>query len=154
MAAATDNLNIPERCDPSAFKHEAVAGSSAEYYKGAMIAIDVDATGSPFVRATAGDLSLRVVGRCEDRLTTGASNTKRLVVKSGIFRYASGATFEAIDAQDVGKVCYVIDDQTVGISGATGANAVAGRIYAVDASGVWVKFDPWDAPAKGATAGA
>lgn len=156
MAAATDNLNIPERCDPSAFKHERVAGSSAEYYKGAMIAIDVDATGSPFVRATAGDLSLRVVGRCEDRLTTGASNTKRLVAKSGIFRYASGTAAEAIDADDVGKVCYVIDDQTVGIQGGgtVPTNAVAGRIYDVDANGVWVKFDPWNAPAKGATAGA
>lgn len=154
MAAATDNLNIPERCDPSAFKHERVAASSAEYYKGAMLAIDVDATGSPFVRATAGDLSLRVVGRCEDRLTTVASNTRRVVAKSGIFRYASGGTFEAIDANDIGKICYVVDDQTVGISGATGANAVAGRIYDVDANGVWVKFDPWDAPAKGVTAGA
>lgn len=139
---------------PHATRHERLAGSSDEFYVGQLLAIDVDATGSPVVPAAAGDLTLQVCGRCEQRLTTGANNTKTVKFKSGCFYYGNGAAFEAIDANDIGKQCYVVDDQTVGISGATGANAKAGRIYDFDSTlGVAVNIQfPGDI-ARGATTG-
>lgn len=146
----TDNRDTKERRLPHATRHERVAGSSDEFYVGQLVAIDIDATGSPVVPAAAGDLTLQVCGRSEQRLTTGASNTKKLKFKSGAFYYANGTTFEAIDANDIGKQCFVIDDQTVGISGATGANCKAGRIYDFDEYGVCVNIE-WP---QGATLGA
>lgn len=149
----TDNRDTKERAMPHATRHERLAGSSDEFYCGQLVAIDVDATGSPVVPAAAGDLTLQVCGRCEERLTTGANNTKTVKFKSGCFYYASGGTFEAIDANDIGKQCFVVDDQTVGISGATGANAKAGRIYDVDQYGVAVNIEWPSGVTLGATTG-
>jgi hypothetical protein len=150
MAALTADRDTKERRVPHATRHERLAGSSDEFYVGQLVAIDVDATGSPVVPAAAGDLTLQVCGRCEERLTTGANNTKTVKFKSGAFYYNNGATFEAIDANDIGKQCFVVDDNTVGISGATGANAKAGRIYDFDEYGVCVNIE-WP---QGATLGA
>ena len=149
MALSADR-DTKERAVPHATRHERLAASSEEFYVGQLVAIDVDATGSPVTPAVAGDLTLQVCGRCEERLTTGANNTKTVKFKSGCFYYASGGTFEAIDANDIGKQCFVVDDQSVGISGATGDNAKAGRIYDVDAYGVAVNIE-WP---QGATLGA
>lgn len=125
---------------PHATRHERLAASSEEFYVGQLVGIDTNVAGSPVTPAVAGDLTLQICGRCEERLSTGASNTKTVKFKSGCFYYASGTTFETIDADDIGEVCYVVDDQTVGLSGATGANAIAGRVYDVDTYGVAVNI--------------
>lgn len=136
--ALSNNRNTLERAMPHATRHERLAASSKEFYIGQLVGIDTSVAGSPVSPAVAGDLTFQVCGRCEQRLTTGANNTKTVKFKSGCFYWASGGTFEAIDADDIGEVAYVVDDQTVGISGATGANAIAGRIYDVDSYGVAV----------------
>lgn len=153
MAVLTADRDTKERRVPHATRHERLAGSSDEFYVGQLVAIDVDATGSPVVPAAAGDLTLQVCGRCEERLTTGANNTKTIKFKSGCFYYANGATFEAIDANDIGKQCFVVDDQTVGISGATGANCKAGRVYDFDEYGVAVNIEWPQGAILGATTG-
>jgi hypothetical protein len=153
MALSTDR-NTLERAMPHATRHERLAASSKEFYVGQLVAIDVDATGSPVTPAVAGDLTLQVCGRCEQRLTTGANNTKTVKFKSGCFYWANGGTFEAIDANDIGKQCFVVDDQTVGISGATGANAKAGRVYDFDSTlGVAVNTEWPSGVTLGATTG-
>lgn len=153
MAAATTDLNIAERASPSAMVHERVCAGTANYFKGAMIAIDYAVAGAPFIRATAGDLNARVVGRCEETKSLAAINSSSITLKakSGIFRYA-GVT---VGTADVGKPCYVIDDQTVTCDAGGTVNAIAGRVYEVEGSGafVWVKFDPFTVN-LGATAGA
>jgi len=131
---------------PHATRHERLAASSKEFYCGQLVGIDTNVTGSPVTPAVAGDLTLQICGRCEERLTTGANNTKTVKFKSGCFYYASGGTFEALTADDVGAQCFVVDDQTVGKSGATGANAKAGRVYDVDQYGVAVNIE-WPQPA-------
>lgn len=152
MAFLAADRDTPEKYAPDAMLHERVATSSKTYYRGQIIAEKVGTTGAPFIGATAGDLTLRVIGRCEQALVTVGSNTKTLKVRSGIFHYANGTSGEAIAAADCGKICYVVDDQTVGISGNSAANAIAGRIYDVDSGGVWVQMG-FNAPARGATAG-
>lgn len=135
-------------------RHERLAAASTTFYKGGLVCIDIDAAGSPLVKAAAGDLTLRVVGVSEEGKTTPSSPAARLKYRTGIFPFVSGSAGEAIDANDVGKICYVIDDVTVGISGNSAANAVAGRIYEFEsASKVWVYIEhPASAPV-GATAG-
>lgn len=154
MTALSADKDVQEKASPKAMRHERLAAASTTFYKGGMVCIDVNATGSPLVKAAAGDLTLRVVGISEEGKTTPSSPAKNLKFRSGIFPFVSGGTFEAIDADDVGKICYVLDDQTVGISGATGANAVAGRIYEYEsATKVWVEINWPSAAPVGATAG-
>lgn len=135
--ALSDNRDTKERAAPWAFRHEALGGTSQDFYKGQLVAIDI--TDGRLYPAVADDLNLQVCGRCEEEYSTGASETAKMIkFKSGIFYWASGGTFEAIDVADRGKLCYVVDDETVGISGATGDNAIAGYIYDVDQYGVAV----------------
>lgn len=150
MALSADR-DTKERAVPVATRHERLAASSKEFYVGQLVAIDTNATGSPVTPAVPGDLNLQVCGRCEQRLTTGANNTKTVKFKSGCFYYASGTTFEEIDSADIGAQCFVVDDQTVGLSGATGANIKAGRVYDVDSYGVAVYIEWPQAAVIGAT---
>jgi hypothetical protein len=142
--ALTADRDTKERCVPQATRHERLAASSEEFYVGQLVAIDRSVAGSPVVPAVGGDLDLQVCGRCEERLSTGANNTKTVKFKSGCFYYASGTTFETVDADDIGEPVYVIDDETVGLRGGatvTALNAVAGRVYDVDQYGVAVYIE-------------
>lgn len=138
MAAATADRDTQEKIAAFSFDHGCLGTDSTQFYKGTQVGIDLS-TGR-LVNAIAADLNVQVVGCCsENRLTlAGASNTKRVQFRSGIFNYASGTAGEAIVEADRGQVCYVLDNQTVGLDGNTAANSIAGRIYDVDADGVWV----------------
>ncbi len=143
MAFLAADRDTVERAHPGAHYHHILAKDSKQYYKGQLVGVDLD--DGKLVGVTAGDLTIQAVGRCEENVLTGTSNTRKIKVKSGCFRWASGASAEAITAAHRGQVCYVIDDQTVGISGATGANMIAGRIEDVNTGGVDV-FTMWPLP--------
>lgn len=125
-----------ERASAFAFDHAILGGDSTQFYKGGLVAVDL--SDGKLYPAEAGDLNQVVVGRCEETVLTGASNSEPVKFRSGIFNYASGAEGEAITVADVGQVCYVLDDESVGIDGNSQANSIAGRIYDVDSHGVWV----------------
>lgn len=128
-----------EMTSPFALRSECLGGTSQDFYKGQLVAVET-ADGRLYP-AVAGDLTRVTVGRCEETYSTGASETaKKIKYKSGIFNYTSGTSGEAIAADDRYKPCYVLDDESVGLSGNSGANAVAGMIYDVDSDGVWVSI--------------
>jgi hypothetical protein len=149
MAFLDADRDTKERQSPNAEYHHVLGKDSTQYYKGQLVAIDLD--DGKLAGATAGDLTLMVLGRCEENVLTGTSNTRRIKVKSGRFYYASGADAEAITVAKRGQDCYVIDDQTVGLSGNNGANARAGKIYDVDSYGVCVEIEPFAQGLRGAT---
>jgi hypothetical protein len=64
----------------------------------------------------------------------------RAVDREGWFRFANSAAGDLIALADVGKVCYIVDDQTVAKTDGGGTRSVAGRIRDVDAQGVWIEF--------------
>ena len=41
---------------------------------------------------------------------------------------------------DIGADCYIVDDQTVAKTSGTNTRSVAGKVFDVDADGVWVDF--------------
>ena len=53
---------------------------------------------------------------------------------------ANSAAADQITAADIGNDCYGVDDQTVAKTNGANTRSVAGKIYDVDAQGVWVKF--------------
>ena len=58
-------------------------------------------------------------------------------VEHGIFRWNNYAS-DAVTSASIQRACYVLDDQTVAATSATGARGPAGIVVDVDSDGVWV----------------
>lgn len=115
-------------------------------YRGSLTA--TNAAGNDTPAANTG--TLRVTGVAEIQLVNaGAAATVDGVTKStGVHYFANDGTNPVTQA-DIGKLCYVVDDQTVQ-RGGTGCNGVvAGLVDAVDSGGVWVYVDPTIGSASG-----
>ena len=105
---------------------------------GAMI--QIAATGFAVTAvATAANVT---IGRADETVdnTGGAAGDKRIKVRRGVFRFANSAAADLIARTEIGKPCYVVDDQTVAKTNNAGARPVAGKVFGVDAQGVWVEF--------------
>lgn len=124
-------------------------------YAGTIVARDANGDAVP-ASDTAG---LRVMGRAEAQAdnTDGAAGDIKVKVRLGCFKFANSAT-AAIDADDLGKMAVVEDDQTVA---ETSTNLVcAGRITGLDDDGanVWIDtrhafYGPRTLPTLGSTNG-
>ncbi len=106
---------------------------STTIFQGAMVCID--AAGKAIECAVA--TTLKGAGRAEATVVAGASNTLKVPLKSGIFKWALDGTNPPVQG-DVGELAYATDDQTIS-NNATGNSAV-GRIHQVDSDGVWVSM--------------
>lgn len=63
-------------------------------------------------------------------------------VKSDTVRnYWNSAGGDLITLADVGKDCFIVDDQTVALTSNSNARCRAGKIHNVTEAGVWVRFD-------------
>lgn len=109
--------------------------ASAVCFQGAMAVLDAGYV-KPGVTAT----GLVAVGRFEATVdnSAGAGGAMQAEVKEGTFRFANSADADEITQADVGADCYVVDDQTVAKTDATGTRSRAGKIVAVDNGEVWV----------------
>lgn len=90
--------------------------------------------------ATGGQVAIGVFDERADN-ATGAAGDINAKVRSGIFRFGNSASDEALAVSDVGKECFIVDDQTVAKT-AAGGRSVAGIVRDVDSNGVWVEFAP------------
>jgi hypothetical protein len=115
-------------------------------YEGAMIAIDVTGYARP-ARLTApstGDTVIGIAFRRADNTITGhvAGGIQVQVRDNDVAFMNSGTTSDLITNISVGLPCYVIDDNTVGLTNAGGTTrTTAGNIYWVNETGqVGVKF--------------
>lgn len=72
---------------------------------------------------------------------TGADGAIRGEVEAGVFGpFANSTSTDAIALADVGADCYVVDNQTVAKTSGGNTRSVAGKVWDVSTSGVWVKF--------------
>lgn len=127
---ATKPFDAPERSGLVLFLPVAAATT---LYAGVLGAVDAAGRAVP-ASDTAG---LRVIGRVEHDVFNagGSAGDLNAQIKRGCFRYNNSAT-AAVDADDIGKICFIQDDITVA---ETSTHKVkAGRVVAVDANGVWV----------------
>lgn len=136
MAALAADRNTPEMASPaSAINQVAEGADSTQFYAGGIVCLD---TADGKVKKGAISTTQICLGRCEENLLTLTSNTRRPRVKSGIFKWGNSAAGDAIANDDIGKVCYIVDDQTVALTSNTNTRSPAGMIVAVDSDGVWV----------------
>jgi hypothetical protein len=134
MALSADR-DTPEAQHPASMLHEFTGADSTQFYKGGIVVLD-QADGK--LKKGSTDTACVAVGRCEENYLTGSSNTRKIKAKSGIFRFGNSASSDAIAADDIGKDCYIVDDETVALTDGSATRSKAGTIYDVDSSGVWV----------------
>lgn len=99
-----------------------------------------NATG--FATKGAATIGCRGVGIATERVDNsgGAAGDLSIKVRSGVFRVGNSAAADEIIDDDIGKLCYIVDDQTVAKTNGSNTRPVAGIVADVDANGVHVLF--------------
>ena len=82
------------------------------------------------------------VGRAEKTVdnSAGALGALSLDYSLGSFLFANLAA-DLVTIADIGKPCFIADDQTVARTDGTATRSRAGIVEAVEATGVWVRCD-------------
>ena len=135
MAALTQDRNTPRRTGDLLSMGMA---ANAKIFTGSLVARNATGYATPGAVAT----TLLGMGRASEQVdnTGGADGDKSIEVEKGIFKFANEGT-DLVTVADIGNDCYIVDDQTVAKTNGTGTRSVAGKVFGVDADGVWVKFD-------------
>ena len=136
MAALTTDRNTPARVGD--VRNEPLAAAAKVF------------SGSIVMRNAAGYLTKGAVvtgafgvGRAEGVFdnSAGAAGALFADYRTGIFRFANATAGDLITQADVGKLCYILDDQTVAKTDGTGTRSRAGFIDGIEGVSVWVRMD-------------
>ena len=106
-------------------------------YAGALVAASSTGLATPGAVATA----LTYLGRAEEQVdnTGGAASAKSVLIRMGkAFKFKNYATDPVVQA-DMGKVCYIFDDEQVAHTDGSAARSAAGKVVGVETDGVWVQ---------------
>lgn len=125
-AASSDNKSL-------------LIAASMLIYAGALVARSATGYATKGAAAT----TLVGVGRAAERVdnSSGSAGDKRIKVEPGIFRFANSSSTDEITIAEIGKPCFIVDDQTVAKTNGSSTRSVAGFVHDVDSIGVWVEFD-------------
>jgi len=135
MPALTQDRNTLRR-DGQRIEPPVAAG--VRIFAGALVAISAAGHAVPGATST----TLKCVGSSLELADNqgGAAGALRVLVDKRPARFANSAAADAITLADVGADCYMVDDQTVAKTHGGNTRSVAGRVFDVDADGVWVAF--------------
>ncbi|KIO49600.1 hypothetical protein [Nitrosospira sp. NpAV] len=105
-------------------------------YAGALVVANASGYATPGAVAT----TLTYLGRAEEQVVNpGANGAKNVLVRRRkAFKWLNHGA-DAVTQADLGKTCYVIDDQTVAKTNGTNTRSAAGVVIGVDSDGVWVQ---------------
>lgn len=110
--------------------------ASTHLYVGSLVAIN----GSGYAVPASADSTLFVVGVAEEEVdnSAGSAGAKTInQIRRGSFLFTNSSTTGAIVDLDIGRPCYVVDDNTVSRLSSDGTRPVAGIVRRVDtASGL------------------
>lgn len=105
--------------------------ASTKVYQGGIVCLNASGYGVPASSA----LGLIALGRCIDQLSvdnsSGAAGDKSAKVERGPFAFTNSSSTDALTQADVGKLCYLVDDQTVARTDNQGQRSIAGRVLSV-----------------------
>jgi len=110
--------------------------ANAVIYKGSLVAIN---QAGNLVPASA-DASLHVVGMSDDEKdnTGGSAGDLSIAPRRGVYYLANSSSTDAVTDADIGRPCFVVDDNTVARTSNGGARPIAGIVEGVDGFGVAV----------------
>lgn len=137
MAAANKNRNTPYRTN---FTRGHAVKADTLCYAGTIAVMGASGYAEPGSEA----VGLTALGRFDEQVdnTGGADGDETARISRGCFHLANSAATDEITRADIGKVCYIVDDQTVAKTSNTDVRSPAGIIDDVDDAGVWVNIDP------------
>lgn len=113
--------------------------AAAKIYGGSLACLNA---GGNLVRGAVAT-TLKCVGVAQQTYdnTAGAAGAITGEVKTGVYGpFANSSAGDLIIPNDIGADCFIVDDQTVAKTNGTNTRSIAGKVWAVDASGVWIKF--------------
>jgi len=116
--------------------------ASTKIYAGSIVC--TNAAGNAVPGSTSA--TLVAVGVAEKTIDNSAGIAGALVIvpRTGVFKFNSGTSADLVTAVNVAQACYVIDDNTVGLTSSAFARSFAGTVVAVDSDGgVWVYISPY-----------
>lgn len=117
--------------------------ADVKIFKGALVGIDASGRAVPGDTIAAGCLSALGKASATYDNTDGAAAAMDVEVEFGVFQYAfKTGGGDDIAADDVGKVCYVVDDQTVALTSNTDTRGIAGFITEFRDSKPYVYMGP------------
>lgn len=125
VGADTLTVNADERPDRSLTTAGAIAAGDLVAINSSGLAIAAGASGT-----------VRVVGQAIAAAESGAS----VAIRRGIRHFKNIATGTTVTAAHIGSVCYVSDEETVQVVATEdiATSIVAGVVYDIDDTGVWV----------------
>lgn len=111
--------------------------ADTKIYAGSLVAASATGYATPGATAT----TLTYLGRAEECVDNagGAAGAKSVMVRRGkAFKFKNSAG-DAVTQAELGKTCYIVDDETVSKSNAGGnTQSAAGKVVGIDTDGVWV----------------
>lgn len=132
MSALTTDRDTPRR-DGADYSYPVAA--SVTCYAGAIAVLDASGNVKPAVTAT----GLVPVGIFTAQVANGSTAAAvEATVRPGVWRLENSAAADAITKAEIGDGCWLVDDQTVAKTSASGTRSPAGVVVDVDALGVWV----------------
>jgi hypothetical protein len=133
MPALTQDRNTPMK-DGELIPFAVAA--AAKIYAGSLVVANANGYAAPGSAA----VGLTALGRAEEQVdnTAGANGAKSVNVRRGkAFKFTNHGA-DLVTQAEVGKTCYIVDDQTVAKTDGTATRSAAGKVLAVEADGVWV----------------
>jgi hypothetical protein len=120
--------------------------ANTKILKGTLVGLD---SSGRAIAATTAATTVRVVGKASSTVNNltgselgGAAAAADLEVEFGTFDWANSAGADEIAADDVGKLCYAVDNQTVALTSDGGTRQIAGLIAGFYNSKVQVWTNP------------
>lgn len=110
--------------------------AATKIFAGSIVA--ANATGYATKGAVA--TTLTYLGRADESVdnTGGADGAKTIQVRRGkAFKWKNSGT-DAVTQAELGKTCYIADDETVSKTNGTNTQSAAGTVIGIDSDGVWV----------------
>jgi hypothetical protein len=110
--------------------------AAVEIFAGGLVAASATGYATPGAVAT----TLTALGRAEEFVdnSAGAAGAKSVLVRrKRAFKFKNHAADLVVQA-DLGKVCYIVDDETVAKTNGTTTRSAAGTVLGVESDGVWV----------------
>ncbi len=116
-----------------------LVGAAKKIYAGSLVVAAATGYAEPGSTAT----TLTALGRAEETVdnTGGAAGAKTVRVRRNkAFKFANLAA-DLVTQAEMGKSCYIADDQTVAKTNGGATRSVAGKVLGVEADGVWVYIE-------------
>ena len=134
MTALTADRNTPSK---KTARLPVPVAANAKIFAGAIAVANATGYGAPGSTAT----TLTYLGRWDESFdnTGGADGAAVVTVARGeAFLFANSGADPVVQA-DLGKTCYIVDDQTVAHSNGANTRSAAGKVVGIEPNGVWVE---------------